>query len=414
MSGIYSGLQTRIKTINPLADYVPCAAHSLNLVGSCAVELVTEAVDFFSTLQELYNFFTISTHRWQILVQRTNLTVKSLSQTRWSARHDAFYALEKEWSAIIDALEFIAESRDEKPTTRFEATRLQRKLQHLETAILVFVWNVTLDRFNAASKKLQESQADLSSIVQIYSSLALFVQNMRDRQFSESEEKAKALSGVHDYYRYDTCRKKTKRLQPDESRVNERTSSPGQENFRTNVYYPILDTLSVQLAGRKSAYEKLYENFDFFDYLSKIDTYEVKNLANKLVSKYPDDLEETLGNECIHLHCLLKDSVANTEDVHSAQKICNVLHSQSLRDIYPNVDIALRIFLSIPATNCSGERSFSTLKRVKTYLRASMGQDRLNALALLSIEAQLVQDINYDDIIDVFARTKARKKKFSN
>ncbi|CAH1106316.1 unnamed protein product [Psylliodes chrysocephalus] len=176
----------------------------------------------------------------------------------------------------------------------------------------------------------------------------------------------------------------------------------------------LIYTLSVQLAGRKSAYEKLYENFNFFDDLSEIDTNELKNLANKLVTKYPDDLEETLGNECIHLHCQLKDSLANMEDVRSAQKICNVLHSWSLRDVYPNVDIALRIFLSIPATNCSGERSFSTLKRVKTYLRASIGQDRLNALALLSIEAQLVQEINYDDIIDVFARNKARKKKFSN
>lgn len=47
VSGIYSGLQTRIKTINPLADYVHCAAHFLNLIGSCAVESVTEAVDFF-------------------------------------------------------------------------------------------------------------------------------------------------------------------------------------------------------------------------------------------------------------------------------------------------------------------------------------------------------------------------------
>ncbi|XP_044588849.1 zinc finger MYM-type protein 1-like [Cotesia glomerata] len=206
--------------------------------------------------------------------------------------------------------------------------------------------------------------------------------------------------------------KKNRKIQPDESRVNERIPSSGQENFRTNVNYPILDTLSVQLAGRKSAYEKLYEKFNFFDNLSEIYTTELKNLANKLVDKYLDDLEETLGNECIHLQYQLKDSSANTEDIRSAQNICNVLHSRSLRDVYPNVDIALRIFLSIPATNCSGERSFSTLKRVKTYLRASMGQDRLNSLALLSIEAQLVQKIEYDDIIDIFARTKARKKKF--
>ena len=78
------------------------------------------------------------------------------------------------------------------------------------------------------------------------------------------------------------------------------------------------------------------------------------------------------------------------------------------RNVYPNVDIALRIFLSIPATNCS------TLKRVKSYLRASMGQDRPNDLALLSIEAQLVQEIDYDDIVDAFARTKARKKRLRN
>ena len=35
-----------------------------------------------------------------------------------------------------------------------------------------------------------------------------------------------------------------------------------------------------------------------------------------------------------------------------------------------------------------------------------MGQDRLNALALLSIEAKLVQEIDYGDIIDVFEGTK--------
>lgn len=269
-----------------------------------------------------------------------------------------------------------------------------------------------MDRFNAASKKLQDSQADLSSVIKIYSSLALFLQDMRDKQFSDYEKKAKELSGVQNYYHYDSRRKKTRKLQADESRENERTALSGEENFRTNVYYPILDTLSVQLTGRKSAYHNLYEKFNFFDNLYEIDTNELKICADELVTKYPDDLEETFANECIHLHCQLKDSVMDTKDIRSAQGIYSFLHSQNLQDVYPNVDIALRIFLSIPATNCSGERSFSTLKRVKTYLRASMGQERLNALALLSIEAQLVQEIDYNDIVDDFAQTKARKKIF--
>lgn len=149
------------------------------------------------------------------------------------------------------------------------------------------VHNVILDGFSAASKKLQESHANLSSVVKIYGSLALFLQDMRDKQYSEYEEKAKPLSGVQVNYRYDTDRKKTRKIQADELRVNETIPSSGHENFRTNVYYRILDTLSVQLAGRKSAYQKLYENFSFFDNLPDIHTIELKNLENKLVKKYP-------------------------------------------------------------------------------------------------------------------------------
>lgn len=63
---------------------------------------------------------------------------------------------------------------------------------------------------------------------------------------------------------------------------------------------------------RKSAYEKLYGKFNFFDNSSEIDTNELKNIANELVSKYFDDLKETLGNECFHLPHQLKDSLAST------------------------------------------------------------------------------------------------------
>lgn len=77
-----------------------------------------------------------------------------------------------------------------------------------------------------------------------------------------------------------------------------------------NLFYMV--TLSVQLAGRKSAYEKLYENFNFFDNLSEIDATELKNFPNKLVDKYPDHLEETLGNECITNS---RDSSAKTENL---------------------------------------------------------------------------------------------------
>ena len=57
MAGKYSGLQARIKKINSVAEFVPCAAHSLNLVGVNAVESCSGAVHFFMFAQNIYAFF---------------------------------------------------------------------------------------------------------------------------------------------------------------------------------------------------------------------------------------------------------------------------------------------------------------------------------------------------------------------
>jgi len=91
MSGIYAGLQAKIKNVNPLAKCVPCSAHSLNLVGTNEVDYCTQAVLFFNLLQNISKFFTASTHRWKVL----SASVKGLSETRWSARDDACQSLNK-------------------------------------------------------------------------------------------------------------------------------------------------------------------------------------------------------------------------------------------------------------------------------------------------------------------------------
>lgn len=57
---------------------------------------------------------------------------------------------------------------------------------------------------------------------------------------------------------------------------------------------------------------------------------------------------------------------------------------------FPGITIALEIFLSFPATSCTAERSFSTLRRVKTWLRSTTGKDRLNDLCMLSVHCERV------------------------
>ncbi|KAL5835174.1 hypothetical protein ACOSQ4_014671 [Xanthoceras sorbifolium] len=81
-------------------------------------------------------------------------------------------------------------------------------------------------------------------------------------------------------------------------------------------------------------------------------------------------------------------------------------------DMFPNAMIAYRIFLTIPVTVVSAERSFSKLKLLKSYLRTTMTQDRLNGLALIYIEKDMLENIQYDDIIYEFAFRSVSRKKF--
>ena len=71
----------------------------------------------------------------------------------------------------------------------------------------------------------------------------------------------------------------------------------------------------------------------------------------------------------------------------SATKILEFVISA---DCYLNALIAYRIFLTVLVTVASTERSFSKLKLIKTYLRSSMSQERLNGLAILSIKKELL------------------------
>jgi hypothetical protein len=65
--------------------------------------------------------------------------------------------------------------------------------------------------------------------------------------------------------------------------------------------------------------------------------------------------------------------------------------------------------LTIPVTVASGERSFSKLKFIKTYLRSTMAQDRLVGLAMLSIENDIASCLDYSEVVTKFAAIKARK-----
>ena len=80
--------------------------------------------------------------------------------------------------------------------------------------------------------------------------------------------------------------------------------------------------------------------------------------------------------------------------------------------LYPNASIAYRILLTISVTVASVKRSFSKLKLLKSYLRSTMSQERLNELSILSIEQNLLENIEYKSLISNFAAQTVRRDIF--
>ena len=125
---------------------------------------------------------------------------------------------------------------------------------------------------------------------------------------------------------------------------------------------------------------------------------------------YGNDLSlEDLKKEPRHL-VKFSQSIGATRNKGLA--LLNLIYKKKLESLYPQVCICLRIFLSIPVSVASGERSFSKLALIKNRLRSTMTQDRLSSRITLSIEHELARQIDYDNIIDQFATEKAREIHF--
>lgn len=407
MSGAYSGLQTRIKQICPLAEYAPCAAHSLNLVGTCAASSCLEACNFFDLLQGLFTFFSASTGRWELL--KTTTTIKSLSQTRWSARNEACTSLKKNWHGIIEALNKVAEDNTQKPITRCEAKGLLRKLNSLKSALLVVFWSDILERFTITSKKLQSINIDIFTVVELYESLIHYLKAIRNRKsFVQYEDLAKENSHISNY---DECenRERKRKLHSDENNSNDTTFTK-QEGLYINTYIVVIDTLLLELKGRKSAYDILLKKFSLFFNIEQLSPVELQKGAEILQKSYPQDIDISFINEVIQFQGHIKNVTIDVPKTLS--EMLQFVKCKDLITVYPYIEIALRIFLSIPAINCTSERSFLVLKRITNYMRSSMTQDRCSALAIMCIESDITMKLEFDEVINNFANIKSRKKIF--
>ena len=111
---------------------------------------------------------------------------------------------------------------------------------------------------------------------------------------------------------------------------------------------------------------------------------------------------------------------ANWLQVKTAKHLFESEPVESLFDVYKELNklpaafdsiIKLtKIVFTLPVSTASNERMFSVLKRVKTYIRSTCGDERLSSLMLMASEKEFIKNIDYDKLIDNnFGRMRPRR-----
>lgn len=266
-----------------------------------------------------------------------------------------------------------------------------------------------LGRVNPVSKLLQATNVDLATAARLLDSTITDLQAFRD-QFEGAKETALAVAekwGVSTTFE-DTRRRKVK-AHFDELCQDERLAN-AENYFRVSVFNASLDIVISQLTQRFTGLRTTVDTYNVIqpETLCTATDDDLFEQASTLCNIYKKDISSDFPVQLVSFRACLRESISKAETIPQLAKML-IVDNSCITSSFSEVCTVLMLFLTLPVTVASAERSFSKLKLIKSYLRNSMGQERLSGLAVLSIENARARRLDLTELIDDFAQRKARR-----
>ncbi|XP_060864369.1 52 kDa repressor of the inhibitor of the protein kinase-like [Metopolophium dirhodum] len=374
MSGAFKGVQSRIASLQPLAFYTHCANHRLNLVLSKA-STVPSIRNTVGIITNIYNFLRESALRTQLLSEKITelfphqkaVKAKKLCETRWVERHDGILHFLEILPAIIVTLDELSLRNH----TGSNAQSLSAAICKFEFLISLKILTKFLAITLPLSMLLQSINIDYTQSIEMINNVKNVLTTIRENsktEFKNIFEETRIIAVKMDVdIRIPRVTK---------NNVIVQTLSPNQLIYLNSTTLTIFYLIWIIL------YDKI---------LNAAKTYE---------ADLPHSIEALRGE----LN-LWKQFWKN-----KPEKADSSMEAFKYASMFPNIKCLLTILSVIPITTASAERSFSSLKRIKTYLRSTMSQERLNGLAMLHINKNI--QVKPGEVLDVFAKKHKRKLQF--
>ena len=380
MQGNIKGVATRVQEVEPSAIHVHCLAHCLNLclqdvAKQCS--LVRDALDIFN---EILKLIKNSPKRSEVFKSikaaecPDTPQLRKLCPTRWTMRTASIDSILKNYAALISALEEIYNGNDEHAG---RAGGLKTSMEKFST-----FFSLKLSHFLfAASEQLSLS--------------------LQSKDIS-AQEAFKAASLTKSYYhrqRNDESFDKfyLSVLQQSETRQNFPNSGKSQ-----NVLMAVQKVMFIR--HLKSITDEFF--FEVIDCISG----EIINRFDQPSFTFIQSVEEILidaanGNDlCSHYR-----KVTNVDSITQALVESD---NRAIRAMLSEVRKLLQLYLTVPVTSSTSERSFSALRQIKTYLRITMTQEKSNQSLLCYVHSNRTDAIDFLEAANEFASVNDKRIRY--
>jgi cell division protein FtsB len=311
-----------------------------------------------------------------------------VAETRWNYSIRTVNIVFENRDALIECFEEIEEKSANKVTLT-EASGLRRILSDPEFIFWLHVFHKILIHVDILYQQLQARNKDSS---QLRSDIDKFEQEIAKERLH--------IDDIDKEIEHEFPEPSRKRKKEDKDVLNQRSVSAKE----------ICDVVASQVKDRFSYTGHLEAailinntNFELFN-----EIFPQTKLENACLY-YPMLDSEKLKTE---LQVMYKRN--DFREIKGAVSLKKYFNDNNLNEIFSETSKLLNIIITSPMSTAESERCFSSLKRIKSFLRNTMKNDRLNALAMIAINRKMVNEIDdFDDrVLEKFVTAKQRRMDF--
>jgi hypothetical protein len=411
MSGRVNGVQKLLRDEVENALYVHCYNHRLNLVVVDICKNLPSGNSFFGLVENLYVFISGSAvHSKFVQIQKDLnpnkkvIELKRICHVRWTAQVFACISLKSVLGELLVLLNKIILNRDDRAS---EAIGLLHQMDFnfvfnlcLYSKILTIFKKVS-DFLQKVTFNLTEANILIESIVSSFSDMRTDSNSMVFLElFSEAK---KICSDNNINIRPITREKKIPKkfasyFITEEIKSLESSTETNKDHFKVEIFYPVVDVILSELDRRFKKNSSV---------ICAMDVLHPQN-ANFLNFEHLKPMAEHYGCNMDILQCELKilpTTIKKYEETVKT-KVANIMDFIDILTkydlVFPETLKLAVIVVTIPVSSAACERTFSSLKRIKTYLRNRMTDERLGHLAIINIERAAVKRLETTKIVDEF------------